>query len=107
MVTKRSVTARALGSLRWVLSGRPEPTPDPFEVLRVQTRLAELSRQILALEADRHVFAKAHRLRATRAAYDDLLLEACRLAGVAVTEPRGVQERWREEVELSSRGWTW
>lgn len=71
-------------------------------------RLSELSRQIQELEDDPHVFAKAQRLRATRAAYDDLLVEACRLAGVAVGDgPRGMQERWRSEVELSSRGWSW
>ncbi len=91
----------------WLLRGRPAP-PDPFAALHVQMRLSELSRQISVLEADPYVFAKAHRLRATRAAYDDLLVEACRLAGVVVGEgPRSTEERWREELELSSRGWSW
>ncbi|HZI96490.1 MAG TPA: hypothetical protein VFD41_03080 [Actinomycetales bacterium] len=87
---------------------RRGPVDDPFEVLRVQMRLAELARQIQVLEADPHVYAKAHRLRATHAAYDDLLVEACRLAGVDIEDaPRDRAERWREELELSSRGWSW
>lgn len=92
--------------LRWLRRGRPLP-PDPFAVLHVQMRLSELSRQLRVLEDDPYVFAKAHRLRATRAAYDDLLVEACRLAGVTVEGPRSTEERWREELELSSRGWSW
>lgn len=74
----------------------------------MQLRLAELSRQISVLEGDVHVFAKAHRLHATRAAYDDLLVEACQLAGVATDrEHRNSSQRLREEVELASRGWSW
>src|SRR5690242_5303984 len=57
---------------------RPAPI-DPFEVLKLQTRLGVLADQVRALEADAQVYAKAHRLQATRAAYDDLLGEACRL----------------------------
>jgi len=92
---------------QWLRAGRPTP-PDPFAALAVQMRLSELSRQIRVLEGDPHVFAKAHRLRATRGAYDDLLVEACRLAGVTVGDgPRGTEERWRTELELSSRGWSW
>lgn len=94
--------------LRGLLAARRRPADDPFEVLRVQMRLAELARQIQALEVDPHVYAKAHKLRATHAAYDDLLVEACRLAGVDIADaPRSRAERWREELELSSRGWSW
>lgn len=83
--------------------------PDPFDVLRVQVRLGILADQVRGLEADRQVYAKAHRLRVTKAAYDDLLEEACRLAGVPLERDRGPreQERLREEVELASRGWSW
>lgn len=83
--------------------------PDPFDVLRIQVRLGALADELRVLEADRRVYAKAHRLRATKAAYDDLLGEACLLAGVPLQRdgrPRE-QERLREEVELASRGWSW
>ena len=83
--------------------------PDPFEVLRLQTRLGVVADQVRLLEGDDRVYAKAARLRATQAAYDDLLEEACRLAGVPVQREgrRREQERLREEVELASRGWSW
>jgi hypothetical protein len=88
--------------------GEP-PVTDPFVVLRLQHRLGVLADQVRALEADAQVYAKAHRLQATRAAYDDLLGEACRLAGIQqVPEARRSEgERLREEVELTSRGWNW
>jgi hypothetical protein len=95
---------RLAGRLR-----RREPSPDPFEVLRLQVRLGVLADQVRALEQTTYVYAKAHRLYATRAAYDDLLEEACRLAGVRV-DPAGRRseaERMREEVELAARGWSW
>jgi hypothetical protein len=46
---------------------------------------------------------------AAEAAYDDLLDEACRLAGVPETAhlARGEDKRWLEEQELASRGWSW
>jgi hypothetical protein len=88
---------------------RHDPTPDPFDVLRVQMRLSVLAEELRVLEHDDHVYAKAHRLRAIRAAYDDLLEEACRMAGVELDPQgrRGEDERLREEVELTSRGWSW
>lgn len=97
--TKR-VTAR--------LHRHSEPEPDPFETLRVQTRLGHLSGKIRSVESSPHVYARAHRLMALEAAYDDLLEEACRLAGVP--EPgaaRPEDRRWQEEQELAARGWTW
>ncbi|MFZ5869220.1 MAG: hypothetical protein ACOYXW_01610 [Actinomycetota bacterium] len=92
---------------RWLRHG--EPPPDPFEALRLQLRLGVVADQVRALEESPHVYAKAHRLRATRAAYDDLLEEACLLAGVPLDPQRrrGERERRREEVELASRGWSW
>lgn len=91
------------------LRGNAERRPDPFEALRLQTRLSVLAGQIRSLEGSEWVYAKAHRLEAHRAAYDDLLDEACRLAGVPV-EPgqgRGENRRWYEELELAARGWSW
>ena len=95
---------RAAGRLR-----HGPQQPDPFDVLRLQVRLGVLADEVRTLEEDRRVYAKAHRLRATKAAYDDLLEEACELAGIPVERdgrPRD-QERLREEVELASRGWSW
>jgi len=100
----------AVRPAREAVERRRPPAPiDPFDVLRLQTRLGVLADQVRALEADAQVYAKAHRLAATRAAYDDLLGEACRMAGIQpVPEARRSEgERLREEVELASRGWNW
>jgi hypothetical protein len=84
---------------------------NPFDALQVQSRLGAVADEILRLELDhKGVYAKAHRMRATQKAYDDLLAEACRMAGVepADRETRGnPQERLREEMELAARGWSW
>lgn len=91
------------------LHHRRPPGPNPFEVLRVQTRLGAVADEVRSLERDETVYARAHHLEATQSAYDALLAEACVLAGVA-TEPseRGDEhERFREEVELAARGWSW
>lgn len=106
--------------MRWAfprLRRRPTspPPPDPFEVLRVQMRLAALADEVRALERSADVYARVHHLRATEAAYDALLDEACRLAGVPrapgptrlSTVAQDRDERFREEVELASRGWSW
>ncbi|MBC7292037.1 MAG: hypothetical protein H5T83_11990 [Actinotalea sp.] len=110
----------------------PPPAPDPFEVLSLQVRLGLLADQLRVLENDPQVFARARRLIAVRAAYDALLAEACRLAGVELEEdeeegappgggPRRLEglptenrmtvvsdhQRFREEMELASRGWSW
>jgi hypothetical protein len=91
----------------------PVPAPDPFEVLRVQLRLGVLAEEVRSLECSGDVYARGHHLKATQAAYDALLTEACILAGISTspsarpTIPQGEQERFREEVELASRGWSW
>jgi hypothetical protein len=84
------------------------PEPDPFDTLFLQTRLGHLAGEIRRVEATR-MYAKAHKLMALEAAYDDLLDEACRLAGVAdeADLKRGEAKRWLEEQELASRGWSW
>ncbi|WP_328990726.1 hypothetical protein OG394_31110 [Kribbella sp. NBC_01245] len=96
---------RVAGRLR----RRSAPEPDPFETLQLQTRLGQLAGKIRRVEATPHVYAKAHRLMALEAAYDDLLDEACRLAGVPPEADlqRGEERRWLEEQNLASRGWSW
>jgi hypothetical protein len=100
---------------RWVkrLAARPGrrtvAEADPFETLRLQTRLGLLADEIRRIGATPHVYAKAHRLVALESAYDDLLDEACRLAGVPrdADLERGAQRRWLEEQGLATRGWSW
>ena len=83
--------------------------PDPFDTLRVQDRLGVVARHVQSLEADHRAMARAERIIASQLAYDDLLAEACHLAGVDVPpHAKGdPAERFREEVELAGRGWTW
>ncbi|MGY4644565.1 hypothetical protein [Cellulomonas sp. URHB0016] len=85
------------------------PVYDPFATLRVQERLGAVADHVRALELEPRTFARAERIIASQLAYDDLLAEACHLAGVEVeARPKGdPAERFREEVELASRGWTW
>ncbi|WP_202868052.1 hypothetical protein [Kribbella sindirgiensis] len=98
-------TARLTARLR----RRQEPEPDPFDTLRLQTRLGHLSTKIRRVESTPHVYARAHRLMALEAAYDDLLDEACRLAGCPCEseQQRSEEKRWQEEQELAARGWSW
>jgi aminoglycoside phosphotransferase len=86
----------------------PQPA-DPFQALRVQERLGAVADHVRALELDARGFARAERIIASQLAYDQLLAEACKMAGVEVlVRPLGdPQERFREEVELASRGWSW
>ena len=90
---------------------RPHRTvaPDPFDALRVQDRLGVVARHVQRLEEDRRAMARAERIIASQLAYDDLLAEACRMAGVEVPpHAKGdPTERFREEVELAGRGWAW
>jgi len=83
--------------------------PDPFLALRVQERLGAVANHVRTLEEDPTVYARAERIIASQLAYDELLAEACSLAGVEVQRhAKGdPAERFREEVELASRGWTW
>ena len=91
------------------LGRRTVAAPDPFETLRLQTRLGHLAGKIQRIEATPRIYAKVHWLMALEAAYDDLLDEACRLAGVPEEADleRGEQKRWLEEQELATRGWSW
>ena len=100
----------------------PAPEPDPFEALRLQLRLHALADEINRLHWDESIFARAARLEASAAAYDDLLGSACRLAGVpetgesachtgfATPPPQrlaGRDLRARRELLLAERGWSW
>lgn len=101
--------ARWLERLAARLRHERPPAYDPFTALRVQTRLSKVADHICELEEDPRTFARAERLIASQLAYDQLLAEACKLAGVEVEpHPKGDgAERFREEVELASRGWAW
>ena len=85
------------------------PEYDPFTTLRVQERLGVVADHVRSLELDPRTFARAERIIASQLAYDQLLVEACKLAGVEVqpSAKGDPAERFREEVELASRGWTW
>ncbi|UZN03505.1 hypothetical protein [Cellulomonas sp. S1-8] len=82
---------------------------DPFLTLRVQERLGAVATHVQRLEGDDRTFARAERIIASQLAYDQLLAEACRMAGVEVLPAAkgDPQERFREEVALTERGWTW
>lgn len=88
---------------------------DPFEVLALQMRLASVAAQLRALEDDPRTWALGARLAATRAAYDDLLAEACLLAGITGGPPpagaeirrRSEPERLEDELALAEAGWFW
>lgn len=104
-------TAAALQLERLADRLRPTPPPqyDPFTTLRVQERLGVVADHVRALELDTHTFARAERIIASQLAYDQLLAEACQLAGVEVqvVAKGDPAERFREEVELAARGWAW
>lgn len=100
--------------MSWHFRLRPARRPDPLVTLRLQIRLGELAAELRRVEEDPEVYARAHHWFAVQAAYDGLLREACRLAGLpAQAAPLGVDdhatadERLREELELSARGWSW
>jgi hypothetical protein len=88
---------------------RHQPADDPFEVLWVQTRLGVVAQHVQRLEADLRMPARAERILSSQLAYDALLAQACALAGVDVPPHVDLDpaERFREEVELTSRGWSW
>lgn len=110
-----------------VRASRKQPVTDPFVALEIQLRLAAVASEIQRLERERHALAVAHHLRASQYAYDALLTEACRLAGLDATEPApppsddtmaspgavpvpwtvDEEQRMRQELELGARGWSW
>jgi len=95
---------RRLGEL---LGGRREPSVDPFVALRVQTSLARLDAEVRELGQDGARFARAHKLRAALAAYDDVLAEACSLAGLEAPSGPPDLRRLVAEAQLRAAGWEW
>lgn len=100
--------------MTWNFLPRPARAPDPLVTLRLQIRLGELAAELRRVEQDPDVYARAHHWFAVQGAYDALLREACQLAGLPTEtaplradERAGAGERLREELELSSRGWSW
>jgi aminoglycoside phosphotransferase len=105
----RTALAARLEHVADALRHRQPVATDPFQALRVQERLGAVADHVRALEVDPHTFARAERIIASQLAYDQLLAEACKMAGVEVLACAlgDAQERFREEVELASRGWSW
>lgn len=105
----RTALADRLEHLAARLRHRHYVVPDPFVALRVQSRLGIVAHHVQLLEGDRRAMARAERIVASQLAYDDLLAEACQMAGVDIPpHAKGdAAERFREEVELAGRGWTW
>lgn len=98
----------------WTFLTRSKPAPDPLVTLRLQSRLGQLAAELRQVEEDPGLYARAHHWFAVQNAYDALLREACRLANLPVDadplhadERSAADERLREELELSSRGWSW
>ena len=91
---------------RWA-SRVQRPNVDPFSALEVQLALARVERLIADLQYDDRRFARAHHLYSAIAAYDRLLDEACRLAGIPAPDAVGDTRRLLAEVELRARGWSW
>ena len=89
---------------------------DPLAVLAIQVRLGVLADHIRELESDERIWARGRRLEAAQAAYDALLDEACRLAGIPSHLPPiggpGLRrnsdlDRFEDELALAQRGWSW
>ncbi len=97
---------RASRSLRRLRDDSRAPV-DPFDALEVQMALSRLERRMEEVLSDDGRFARAHHLQAARAAYDQALVEACRLAGVEQLPEAGSLRRVMAEAELRARGWDW
>ncbi|WP_265520245.1 hypothetical protein [Oerskovia flava] len=87
---------------------------DPIVTLELQVRLSELADEMRRIEQDPVLYGRAHHYLAVQGAYDALLRDACRLTGLPVEDVPlraglrvGDDERFREELELSARGWSW
>ncbi len=91
----------------WHLFVPPPPAEDPFVTLNLQVRLGVVANLLLRIENDERMFARGQRFIATKDAYDALLGDACRAAGVPPARSRTDDERLRVELELAARGWSW
>lgn len=124
---RRDARAQRKPHLRGRRARRRQPATDPFVALELQLRLSAVASEIQRLERERHAIAVAHHLRASQYAYDALLAQACRLAGLEDSEPApppsddaspapgfvpvswtvDEEQRMRQELELGARGWSW
>lgn len=81
---------------------------DPFSALEVQLALGRLEEEIVRLlRHDDDRFARGHHVMAARLAFDQVLEEACRLAGITDLPESPSLRRIVAEAELRTRGWTW
>ena len=93
---------------------RPHPDVD-VELLLAQLELRRLAAEVQRVHATDQPH-RVHRIRATTGAYDDVLLQCCRLAKVEVPprhdHPRRLttlttRERFEAETALMARGVDW
>lgn len=103
----RSASASGPAPLVLPLPRRRRTVVDPFSALEVQLALSRIEGEIAALQHDDGRFARGHHLIAARLAFDQLLDQACRLAGVHELPESGSLRRMMAEVELRARGWSW
>jgi hypothetical protein len=103
MSTWSDLASRSLRKFR----DDPRTSVNPFDALEVQMALARLEQRVAEVQADERRFARAHHLYAARAAYDQALVEACRMAGVEELPESGPLRRVMAEAELRARGWSW
>ena len=92
---------------------------EPLQILALQIRLGRLAAEVRRLERSNEM-GRGHHIRAAESAYDELLAEACRKAGItpedemvnalttksAFTQP-DVASRLGLELALAARGWEW
>ena len=104
-------------TVSWLLKRKKEKAyfdkqNDPLDALALQLRLGEMRREVNRLRSSTE-FSSAHRTRAANNAYDQLLIDACRKAGIELpAEMRGKREltdaeRLHHELELTAHGWSW
>jgi len=79
-----------------------------FATLALQTRLGQLSAELRDLETCPS-YARSFKVQAASLAYDGLLAEACKRAGISPDPQLPCQdlERLRKERALSAAGWSW
>lgn len=82
-------------------------TADPFDTLAVQYRLSALAAEIRHLEGGHRCWARGFHLVAATSAYDGLLCDAARMAGVPVPDAEPPVRRLILERDLHERGWRW
>ncbi|MDR2702883.1 MAG: hypothetical protein LBB58_00860 [Cellulomonadaceae bacterium] len=76
--------------------------------LSLQTRLGQLAAELAALESG-PTYARNFKVKAATLAYEGLLVEACKRAGIS-PEPQSHYEdieRLRKERALTAAGWAW